>query len=181
MHKFYGGIKARPTLTVLPCTLGSILKGTKTGSCSCCDKGNTSSETNEHWGVLGKDEGPRERSREVWSHRHKRKTSREPHTDAKYMLFDMIEWSKCGVSVRQSQHQSPMDAFGNLDPDLFGALEECCALGLIVNGQPFLLIQPQSSGFGSLCWAPALGRAVSGVFFRLHGSCYNLALQFSYV
>ena len=62
-----------------------------------------------------------------------------------------------------------------------GLLKECCALGLTVNGQPFLLMEPHSSGFGSLCWAPALWRAVSGVFFRLHGSCYNLALQFSYV
>lgn len=74
MHRFYSGIKARPTLTVLPWTLSSIWKEPKRGP--ACD-GNTSSEMNEHWGVFwarvkshGREAGKCDR------HRHKEKGGR---------------------------------------------------------------------------------------------------------
>lgn len=46
-----------------------------------------------------------------------------------------------------------MDAFGNPDPGLSGAVglpKRCRALGLVMNGQPFLLLESYSSVVGSL-------------------------------
>ena len=46
-----------------------------------------------------------------------------------------------------------MDAFGNPDPVLSGAVGQpkgCRALGLVMNGQPFLLLEAHSSVVGSL-------------------------------
>ena len=184
MHRFYSGIKARPTLTVLPWTLSSILKGTKKRSCSRCDKGNTSSEMNEHWGVLG----------QGWRATGEKQGS-VTITDTKRRAAGSLTQMLNKRSWIWLSDQSVVCVSGSLSIITYGCLwqarswliwgvgllKECCALGLTVNGQPFLLMEPHSSGFGSLCWAPALWRAVSGVFFRLHGSCYNLALQFSYV
>lgn len=184
MHRFYSGIKARPTLTVLPWTLSSILKGTKKRSCSRCDKGNTSSEMNEHWGVLG----------QGWRATGEKQGS-VTITDTKRRAAGSLTQMLNKRSWIWLSDQSVVFVSGSLSIITYGCLwqarswliwgvgllKECCALGLTVNGQPFLLMEPHSSGFGSLCWAPALWRAVSGVFFRLHGSCYNLALQFSYV
>lgn len=184
MHRFYSGIKARPTLTVLPWTLSSILKGTKKRSCSRCDKGNTSSEMNEHWGVLG----------QGWRATGEKQGS-VTITDTKRRAAGSLTQMLNKRSWIWLSDQSAVFVSGSLSIITYGCLwqarswliwgvgllKECCALGLTVNGQPFLLMEPHSSGFGSLCWAPALWRAVSGVFFRLHGSCYNLALQFSYV
>lgn len=184
MHRFYSGIKARPTLTVLPWTLSSILKGIKKGSCSRCDKGNTSSETNEHRGVFGQGwraTGEKQGSVNVTD------TKWRPAGSLTQMLNKRFWIWLSDQSVVLVSGSLSIIAYGCLwqAKSWFiwgvGLLKECCALRLIVNGQPFLLIEPHSSGFGSLCWAPALWKAVSGVFFRLHGSCYNLALQFSYV
>ena len=110
-------------LTVLPWTLSSILKGIKKGSCSCCDKGNTSSGQVSTGEFLGKGEEPRERSREVWTSQ----TQSEGQQGASHRCWINAfgyDWViKVWCSCQAVSASSPVDAFGKLDPDLFGGLD----------------------------------------------------------
>lgn len=105
MHSFYNWIKARSMPSVLPWTLNNILEGTKKGSCSGCDEDNTHSEMHVPWQFFGQGwRATEKKPGSVNARDTKKKALKGASHRCLINAFDLTEWSKCDVSVRQFQH-----------------------------------------------------------------------------